>query len=176
MKILSIRLPLGLILSAILSTPMLSTHALASGSHDHHYQRKTNIQNRSELHVYKSATCGCCQKWIDKLKDDGLPTTQENSENMSALKDKLGIKKQYRSCHTAVSKDGYVFEGHIPTQYITQFLKEKPINTLGLSVPGMPVGSPGMEYQNKFMPYQVLVLNKDGTHSIYAEIDNAVQQ
>ncbi|NCV99393.1 MAG: hypothetical protein EBW26_01600 [Proteobacteria bacterium] len=75
------------------------------------------------------------------------------------------------SCHTAVSSDGYIFEGHIPSEYITQFLTEKPANALGLSVPGMPHGSPGMEVGNHFMPYDVLVLYKDGTSKVYAQVN-----
>ena len=81
------------------------------------------------------------------------------------------IEDEYRSCHTAVSSDGYIFEGHIPSEYITQFLTEKPANALGLSVPGMPHGSPGMEVGNHFMPYDVLVLFKDGTSKVYAQVN-----
>lgn len=95
---------------------------------------------------------------------------------MSAIKDKFAVPKQYRSCHTAVSLGGYVFEGHIPAKIMQRFLNEKPANALGLAVPGMPVGSPGMEVEDKFMPYQVLLLNKDGSTSVYANINQQALQ
>ena len=79
-------------------------------------------------------------------------------------------RQEYRSCHTGVSEDGYIFEGHIPSQYIAQFLSEDHPNAIGLSVPGMPVGSPGMEIGNRFMPYDVLILYKDGTSRVFAEV------
>ena len=81
-----------------------------------------------------------------------------------------------RSCHTVVTTDGYVFEDHVPAKYMAQFLENPPVQALGLAVPGMPVGSPGMEYQNKFMPYQVMQLNKDGTTQVYADIESVEQQ
>ena len=87
------------------------------------------------------------------------------------IKQKFNIKSEYRSCHTAVSEDGYIFEGHVPSKYIAQFLSEKNTNAIGLSVPGMPIGSPGMEVGDRFMPYKVLILFKDGTSEVYAEIN-----
>ena len=80
------------------------------------------------------------------------------------------LRPQYRSCHTAVSSEGFIFEGHIPSKYIKQFLSEDHPDAIGLSVPGMPLGSPGMEVEDRFMPYDVLILFKDGTSKTYAEI------
>ncbi len=81
-----------------------------------------------------------------------------------------------QSCHTAVTTDGYVFEGHVPAKHMAQFLKNPPSDAIGLAVPGMPVGSPGMEYQNQFMPYQIMQINKDGTTSVYADVESPQQQ
>ena len=89
---------------------------------------------------------------------------------MQEVKEKYNIKPEYRSCHTGVSEDGYIFEGHIPSKYITQFLSEQNPDAIGLSVPGMPLGSPGMEVGNRFTPYDVLILFRDGTSEVYAEI------
>ena len=86
------------------------------------------------------------------------------------IKDSFKIKPEYRSCHTSVSSNGYIFEGHIPSKYIDQFLSEEHPNAIGLSVPGMPLGSPGMEVEGMFTPYNVLILYKDGTSDIYAEV------
>ena len=106
------------------------------------------------------------------MKNNGFNNvTTKDVTNLGDIKKQYKIEDEYRSCHTAVSSDGYIFEGHIPSEYITQFLTEKPANTLGLSVPGMPHGSPGMEVGNHFMPYDVLVLYKDGTSKVYAQVN-----
>ena len=75
-------------------------------------------------------------------------------------------------CHTTVSSNGFIFEGHIHSKYIKQFLSETHENAIGLSVPGMPLGSPGMEYEDRFMPYEVLILYKDGSSNVYAAVEN----
>ncbi|WP_369802079.1 DUF411 domain-containing protein [Microbulbifer sp. Q7] len=81
-----------------------------------------------------------------------------------------------QSCHTSVSADGYVFEGHIPAKLIRQFLRNPPAGARGLAVPAMPLGSPGMEVGDRFTPYKVLQLNRDGSTSVYANIDHFEQQ
>ena len=129
---------------------------------------KTNSDN--VLLVHKTPTCGCCKMWMEHLKKNGLKTNTQDHENLEDIKKMYGIKPQYRSCHTAVSKDGYIFEGHIPSKYITQFLSENHPNAIGLSVPGMPLGSPGMEVEGRFTPYDVLIHFKDGTTKVYAEV------
>ncbi len=129
-----------------------------------------------ELDVYKSRTCGCCKKWIDHIEADGFETNVNNITFLDDLKEKKGIAPQYRSCHTAESQDGYVFEGHVPAKYIKQYLNNIPQGTIGLSVPGMPAGSPGMEMGDRFMPYQILLLNADGTSSVYAQVATYEEQ
>ena len=133
----------------------------------------TDIQNtnaETSLLVHKTSTCGCCKMWVEHLKMNGLKANTQDHENLDEIKKMYGIKPQYRSCHTAVSKDGYIFEGHIPSKYITQFLSENHPNAIGLSVPGMPIGSPGMEVGDRFMPYDVLILFKDGSSNVFAEV------
>ena len=126
--------------------------------------------------VYKSPTCGCCVKWIDHLEQYGFTSTINHPSDMNAVKKKLGISSQTASCHTAVSEKGYVFEGHIPGPYIQQFLQNPPENAIGLSVPAMPVGSPGMEVGDRFQPYKIYQLNEDGTLQVYASVDKPEQQ
>ena len=126
--------------------------------------------------VYKDANCGCCKAWIDHAQSNGLSATAEHPKDLSSLKDRYRVPTEMRSCHTVVTTDDYVFEGHVPAKYMAQFLENPPVQAMGLAVPGMPVGSPGMEYQNKFMPYQVMQLNKDGTTQVYADIESAEQQ
>jgi len=132
--------------------------------------------NLPHLEVYKRASCGCCRKWITHVKENGFQTKAQNSTNLTSWKIKKGIKKQYHSCHTAVAEGGYVFEGHIPAKYIHQFLANVPENSIGLAVPAMPIGSPGMEVGRKFSPYQVLLLKGDGTYEIYAKVSNYEEQ
>ncbi len=156
---------LVLLLSGALLANMTWAETQEKATHSHHGKSAV-----IDLQVYKSPTCGCCGKWIDHLSTGGFKVQAHNEENMSAIKSKNAIGSRYRSCHTGISKDGYIFEGHVPAKFIKQFLNEKPANAIGLAVPGMPVGSPGMEVQNKFMPYQVLMLMKDGSHEVYATL------
>jgi hypothetical protein len=130
-----------------------------------------SVNSETKLLVHKTATCGCCKKWIKHLEDNGFMADVQNHKNLAEIKETLGIKSEYRSCHTGVSKDGYIFEGHIPSQYVAQFLSEDHPDAIGLSVPGMPLGSPGMEVGDRFMPYEVLLLNKDGSSEVYAEVN-----
>lgn len=126
--------------------------------------------------VYKDANCGCCKDWISHAEDNGLGTTTHDVADVALFKDRYGVPTEMRSCHTAITTDGYVFEGHVPAKYMAEFLENPPAQAIGLAVPGMPVGSPGMEYQNKFMPYQIMQLNKDGTTQVYADIKSTTQQ
>ena len=129
-----------------------------------------NFSSENILVVHKTPTCGCCKKWMKHLKENGFNTDPQDHQNLNGIKDMHNIKPEYRSCHTAVSSDGFIFEGHIPSKYIKQFLSENHDDAIGLSVPGMPLGSPGMEFDNRFMPYDVLILYKDGSSKVYAEV------
>ena len=126
--------------------------------------------------VYKDANCDCCEGWIDHAQSNGLSATAEHPKDLALFKDQAGIPSEMRSCHTIVTADDYVFEGHVPAKYMAQFLENPPAQAIGLAVPGMPMGSPGMEHQNQFDPYQVMQLNKDGTTEVYANIDSVEQQ
>lgn len=128
------------------------------------------------LDVYKSPTCSCCEKWLDHIDQHGFISKAHNQIDLSAFKTDKGIAPQYRSCHTAVSKEGFVFEGHVPAKFIHQFLAKPPANAIGLSVPAMPIGTPGMEVGDKFMPYKVILLMADGSYGIYAELNNYQEQ
>lgn len=129
-------------------------------------------QNSIALQVYKSPTCGCCQEWVDHAAANGIASTIHHPEDLNVVKEKFGIAARYQSCHTGVSSDGYIFEGHVPARLIRQFLAEKPADAIGLAVPGMPIGSPGMEMDDKITPYDVLLLNRDGTSRVYARVNS----
>ncbi|MDA9094451.1 DUF411 domain-containing protein [Gammaproteobacteria bacterium] len=130
-----------------------------------------DANTETRLLVHKTPTCGCCKAWVKHIENSGFITKVQDHKNLADIKEMFGIKPQYRSCHTAVSEDGYIFEGHIPSKYVTQFLSENHPNATGLSVPGMPLGSPGMEVGDRFMPYKVLMLYKDGSSNVYAEVN-----
>lgn len=133
-------------------------------------QEHISAQNKFSLLVHKTPTCGCCKKWVKHLEDNSFSMMIKDHQNLQKIKTQYSIKPKYQSCHTAVSKEGYIFEGHIPSKFIKNFLADPEPNAIGLSVPGMPLGSPGMEVEGRFMPYDVLVLYKDGSSKVYAEI------
>ena len=133
-------------------------------------QGYSSSQNKFSLLVHKTPTCGCCKKWVKHLEANNFSTMIKDHQNLQKVKEQHSIKPKYQSCHTAVSQDGYVFEGHIPSKFIKQFLANPEADAIGLTVPGMPLGSPGMEVQGRFMPYDVLVLYKDGSSKVYAEV------
>ena len=123
-----------------------------------------------ELIVHKTPTCGCCKMWVNHMENNGFAINTQDHQSLLKIKDNLKIEPQFRSCHTAVSSEGYFFEGHIPGKYVNKFLKENNPKAIGLSVPGMPLGSPGMEVEGRFTPYDVLIHFRDGTTKVYAEV------
>ena len=123
-----------------------------------------------ELIVHKTPTCGCCKMWVNHMENNGFAINTQDHQSLLKIKDNLKIEPQFRSCHTAVSSEGYFFEGHIPGKYVSKFLKESNPKAIGLSVPGMPLGSPGMEVEGRFTPYDVLIHFRDGTTKVYAEL------
>lgn len=148
----------------------LSVVFVISGCTRSDTEASEKINYIAELKVYKSPTCGCCSKWIDHMNDSGFQARHNNTQSLSYIKNSHGIPENYRSCHTAVTEDGYVFEGHIPAKFIEQFLNQKPEDQVGLIVPGMPVGSPGMEYKDKFNPYIIMSFDSEGALTSYADV------
>ena len=128
------------------------------------------------LNVYKEPTCGCCSGWIEHMDDKGYTSNVHHPRNISLVKAELGLKAEWTSCHTAVTTEGFIFEGHIPEKFIAQFLASPPEGAIGLAVPGMPIGGPGMEMGNRFTPYDILLINKDGSHTVFASINTVSGQ
>ncbi|MEC9376212.1 MAG: DUF411 domain-containing protein [Pseudomonadota bacterium] len=116
--------------------------------------------------IYKSPSCGCCSKWVDHLKDNGFEVITKNKTNMSDIKKLFGVPQSYASCHTAIIGD-YVIEGHIPAENILDLLQKKT-RVKGLTVPGMPLGSPGME-SSQSQDYVVYSFNEAGEITPFAE-------
>ena len=128
------------------------------------------LVDKISLDVYKSPTCGCCGEWVTHVEASGFKAAVHHPADLNKLKADNGISPRYQSCHTAVSQDGYVFEGHVPADVIEQFLANPPANAIGLAVPGMPIGSPGMEMGDRHDAYDVLLLSKDGSSKVFEHI------
>lgn len=119
------------------------------------------------LSVWKTATCGCCGKWVEHMQANGFDVSVQNVENLDAIKKKLGVAPALSSCHTALAGQ-YVIEGHIPADVVRRFLKEAPAGVAGITVPGMPVGSPGMEVPGgQRQPYSILTFDRTGKTAVF---------
>lgn len=121
----------------------------------------------AELTVFRSPTCGCCSLWIDHMKEAGFTVRDEVTEDMTAIKQEYGLPQNLASCHTTLA-NGYVIEGHIPAADVQRLLTEKP-DIAGIAVPGMPIGSPGMESGNYVEPYTVFSFTDSGQTAAFAE-------
>jgi hypothetical protein len=121
-----------------------------------------------DVTVYKSPTCGCCVKWVDHLKaNKAFRVSTRDVDDVAPIKQNLGVPEALASCHTAVAA-GYAFEGHVPGDLVAKVLRERP-KIAGLAVPGMPVGSPGMEMGPRKDPYDVVAFTRDGKTRVYAK-------
>ena len=132
------------------------------------------VEQSAEVHglpvalVHKSPTCGCCGLWVDHLKEAGFQVEVRNSEDVMPVKQRLGVPYGKGSCHTAEIA-GYFIEGHVPAEDIKRLLAEKP-DAKGLVLPGMPMGSPGMEGpEGTARPYTVELVARDGTTSPFSQ-------
>ncbi|MHC6528099.1 MULTISPECIES: DUF411 domain-containing protein [unclassified Vibrio] len=115
----------------------------------------------AEIINHKSPYCGCCSEWTKHMRDAGFTVTEKLHKDMNSVKQQYGVKPELASCHTA-EINGYVFEGHVPAKDIKAFLDNPPANAKGLAVPGMPVGSPGMEYGDQKDAFHVYAFNEQG--------------
>ncbi len=120
-----------------------------------------------DIKVFKTATCGCCGDWVDHLEASGfsVEAVDVSQSELNGLKERAGLARELASCHTAFI-DGYVIEGHVPADDIRELLETAPAVT-GISVPGMPVGSPGMEMGDRLDPYDVVSFTADGEVSVF---------
>ncbi len=117
--------------------------------------------------AYKDPNCGCCTLWITHMKSAGFTVTAVNTPDMTAVRREYGVPAPLQSCHTAVV-DGFVVEGHVPADDVKRLLKERP-KVVGLAVPGMPLGSPGMEQGGVKQAYKVLTFDAAGKTTVFAE-------
>ena len=116
--------------------------------------------------VYLSPTCMCCSGWVEHIKQHGFEVNLEYRVDLTMVKQGFGVRPELSSCHTGVV-NGYIIEGHVPGEVVRQFLAEAP-PVRGLAVPGMPVGSPGMEMGGRVDPYDVLTFTSTGQTEVYS--------
>lgn len=117
------------------------------------------------VEVYKSAFCGCCTQWVEHMRQAGFRVNVHETEDGSGARRRLGMPDRYAACHSAKAGD-YLIEGHVPAGDVKRLLAERP-KALGIAVPSMPPGSPGMEGQ-RAVPYQTLLIQADGASLIFA--------
>ena len=156
----------SLIFSGILFTNINNTHKSIALTQ--------NIIDPPKVFSYRSVSCGCCKKWINHLRDNGLEVVDNIVEDLSAIKDQYQIPNDLKSCHSALIAN-YTIEGHVPIKSIDKLLREKP-DIKGIAVPGMPIGSPGMEmhthdsHSHDYENYKVVSFSKTGKTKIFDEI------
>ncbi len=138
---------------ALGATALLATPAFATGA-------------LPVVEVFRSPSCGCCGAWVDHLKAAGFSVKVTMVDDTSVARRKYGLPDKFGSCHTAVVA-GYVVEGHVPAADVKKLLAMKPV-AIGIAVPGMPVGSPGMEMGSRKDPYQVLLIDKRGRERVFS--------
>lgn len=122
---------------------------------------------KANVLVYKTPTCGCCSKWVGHMERAGFEVETRDLDNLTPIKNQYGVQRSFSSCHTAIV-DGYIVEGHVPPVYVEKLLEERP-DVKGITVPGMPIGSPGMEGPNP-QAYDVLSFDADGNTAVFASV------
>lgn len=151
---------LGAALAGTLITSTTRSHAAAKSG------AAAAPSSLGEIVVYKSPTCGCCDGWITHLRASGFAVTARDTSDVGAVKRRLGVLPTLESCHTAFVA-GYVVEGHVPADAIARLLEERP-PIVGIAVPGMPAGSPGMENAQPYVSYEVIAFDAQGRTSVFA--------
>ena len=126
------------------------------------------------IEVTKTPWCGCCTAWIEHLREAGFTVQTVDVEDVTPVADELGVPAQLRSCHTA-TVEGYAIEGHVPAQDVQRLIEQKP-DAVGLAVAGMPIGSPGMDHPTRSDEYQVVLIAKDGKHTVFATHGGKLEQ
>ncbi len=129
------------------------------------YQSRESYSGNKKMTVYRSPSCNCCGGWIEHMKKQGFQITDIKTDKIETIKQQNNIPSNLASCHTATI-DGYVIEGHVPADDVKRFLKQKP-QMAGLSVPAMPIGTPGMESGDRKQPFDVLAFNTNGKMAVF---------
>ncbi|MCK5665401.1 MAG: DUF411 domain-containing protein [Thiotrichaceae bacterium] len=150
---------------------ILSFFCSSSGFAESPWDKVSEQQDKPiDIVVYRSPTCGCCSKWLAHLEKHQFNVEDIVTNDVESIKEKYAVPKNLASCHTAIV-DGYVIEGHVPAADIKTLLKTKP-KIIGLTVPGMPAGTPGMEMGGRKDPFKVMAFDKEGNKQIFNRYEN----
>lgn len=133
-------------------------------------QNSSGVNSSHEMVVYKSPFCLCCKGWMAHLEKNAFNVKGENGLDVESVKQEWGIPTSMQGCHTGVWRNQFVFEGHVPARLIRQYLANPPKNSVGLAVPGMPQGSPGMYRGREFKPYVVYLILEGGEYRFYEKV------
>ncbi len=157
-------LPAGIALIGAILIPLLW---LGTGDDEVSVTTASNIKQNSEtMVVYMSPQCGCCGVWVDHVEEHGFTTETRKTDAVNAIKEEAGLPRDLVSCHTGFI-DGYLIEGHVPASDIQRLLEERP-DAAGLSVPRMPIGSPGMEIEGEGREaFDVVLFRRDGSREVF---------
>jgi hypothetical protein len=148
--------------------PSNYTSAIAASIWDNNTE---SYSGKQEITVYRSPACSCCSNWLEHIQKHGFKIQADiKTDDMDAIKQKYNLPPELASCHTAII-DGYVMEGHIPADDIKRFLKQQP-QLAGLAVPGMPIGTPGMESGDTKQSFAVVAFNHQGKFQVFQQYES----
>lgn len=150
---------------AVVAFGQFSTETAKAG--DFSFAADTAMADGQAITVYKSPTCGCCQSWVEHLEAHGFQAEVVNTDTLYEIKQEQGVPRQLSSCHTAII-DGYVVEGHVPAADILAYMNDPVFAEGGITVPGMPQGSPGME-TGRVDDFQVVAFDESGQARVFRE-------
>jgi hypothetical protein len=156
----------GVVIAAAVGSGLVAGRETATAAAPPPVAVATAPAGLADVVVYKSPTCGCCDGWTEHLAAAGFRVIPRDTADVGAVKRRLGVLPSLGSCHTAMV-DGYVVEGHVPADVIVRLLRERPA-IVGIAVPGMPAGSPGMEAARPHVPYDVIAFDASGRTWVYA--------
>ncbi|HEX9951741.1 MAG TPA: DUF411 domain-containing protein [Rubricoccaceae bacterium] len=169
------RLVLAALLALAACAPDAPTPAVAPDASSPHASVDTPAPaadaDAPVLTVYKSPTCGCCSMWAQAMAREGFRVETVETDRLTAVRDSLGMPGDLAACHTA-TVGGYTVEGHVPPSAVRRLLAERP-DARGIAVPGMPLGSVGMEQGDTRQPYDVLLIGSDGEAAVYEHVSGA---
>ena len=126
--------------------------------------------------VFKDPSCGCCDGWIKHVQENGLSVAVEHPDVLEDVFADHDIPVDLQSCHLTRNTAGTIFVGHVPVRFVLEYLADPTEGSRGLAVPAMPAGTPGMEMDDQFDPYEVLLLNEDGSASVFAKVETSSDQ
>ncbi len=155
------------VILAACSTPTTNQSSEASQAQQNPIEEASEPPLPTKIVVYKSPTCGCCGEWTKHMEENGFDVEVKDVTDLASVKARFNVPDNLQSCHTALIGD-YVIEGHVPAVEVQRLLQQRPDKVIGLAVPGMPSGAPGMNYGSPSQPYEVIAFEDGGGTEVFA--------